>query len=113
MRNERFEQLKKIISKKEDGEEKITGVGDMGYDKEIQYVLGNIERGSLDAKRLEEAGYILIYPKISENPKDGEETNKYLNENYVMIVDRVSKNPSAEIIHKIAQFYNQQDVRRM
>ncbi len=110
MKEERFTQLKEMI----DGEAglggKICGVGDGRYEESIQYVLADIQRGSWEAERLEKAGYVLIYPKIADHPKDGKKINEYLNKNNAIIVDKVNENPNVDMIHKIAQFYNKQEI---
>lgn len=109
MKEERFNQLRNMVSKREDNSEKVTGVADGRYDESIQYVRGDIQKESKEAKRLEEAGYVLIYPKISRNPKDGKEVNEYLNQNDVMIFDKVSENPNVDTIHAIEMHYNKEE----
>ncbi len=110
MKEERYVQLKEMISGEARPGGEICGVVDGRYEEQIQYASGTIQKESEEAKRLEEAGYVLIYPKISDYPKDGKGVNEYLNQNYAMIVDKVNENPNVNMIHQIAQFYNQQEM---
>ena len=107
MKEQRNEKLKKIIN---DSAE-ITGIVDGAYEERVRYTLGLIERDSSAAKELEKAGYVLIYPKISDLPRDGKGVNKYLNRNDAMIIDKVDKNPDVHTIYEIAKHYNKEDWR--
>ena len=106
MKEQRYEELKKIIN---DSAE-INTIADGRYEEPIQYTMGLIERDSSVAKELEKAGYVLIYPKISELPRDGKETNKYLNRNDAMIIDKLDKNPDVQTIYQIAKHYNKEEL---
>lgn len=109
MKEERLAQLKEMVTRKP-GEREIAGIFDGRYEEPIQYASGTVQKGSEEAKKLEEAGYVLIYPKISDYPRDGKEVNEYLNQNSAMIVDKVNENPNVNMIHKIAQHYYGQEI---
>lgn len=112
MREDRFRNLEKVLPGRKIGlgKDDINGIYNSRYEEEpTQYAMMQIQRGSPEAERLEKAGYVLVYPKIADYPKDGIEVNEYLNQNDAMILDKVSKNPNVDVIHSIAMHYNKED----
>lgn len=103
MKNNRFEQLKESIP---DAKDKLTGIADGRYGEDGQLYSMAESLSPRTINELEEKGYVVIQPELQE--AYATESNKYIHDNYSMILDKVEpgKNPPIEVIAAINSFYN-------
>ncbi len=101
MKEERFNKLKVIAPRSGP-----MGIADGRRDEEkIMYARAMIPKESDEAKKLEEEGYILVYPKLPEIHQDNA-VAKYVCNNDVMILDKSNVTPGYNLLNDINHFYN-------
>lgn len=101
MEEERFNKLKEIAPRSG-----AMGVYDGRRNEEkTMYARAMIPKESDEAKKLEEEGYILVYPKLPERRQD-DATAKYICNNDVMILDKSNVTPGYNLLNDINHFYN-------